>query len=319
MQISPVTTRADLEDLQSVMAAALAHDFVALPADPIEERAPWLERDEIAGERTVMHVGRDGGVPVAALSMSLPVLDNLRVVNAELEVHPDHRGRGFGRSMGEHLVAETRAHGRDRVFSAVSTTAGRQLAEALGAKPVLDDVRRVLDLHAFPPLARPAAPPGYRVVMWQDRAPDEWVEGAAYLNGRMTIDAPMGEMGYEPEKWDAARYREREQAAADRRRRMVVAAAVHESGQVAGITEIGISLTAPEIGYQWDTIVDPDHRGHGLGLLLKHWNHAQLVEVQPQVRWVNTWNAASNSFMIRVNEAVGYRVMDTWTEYQLDL
>ena len=36
MDISPVTTYADLEDLQSVMTAALAHDFVALPDGPIK-------------------------------------------------------------------------------------------------------------------------------------------------------------------------------------------------------------------------------------------------------------------------------------------
>jgi GNAT superfamily N-acetyltransferase len=129
----------------------------------------------------------------------------------------------------------------------------------------------------------------------------------------------MGEMDYEPERWDAARYREKEQAAVDRKRMRVVSTAVHESGQVAGTTDIAVSTSAPEVGYQWDTIVDPDHRGHGLGLVLKTWNHAYLAETSPDVRYLNTWNASSNGFMIRINEAVGYRAMDTWTEYQLDL
>ena len=39
----------------------------------------------------------------------------------------------------------------------------------------------------------------------------------------------------------------------------------------------------------------------------------------PDLRWVNTWNATSNSFMIDVNEALGFRIAEKWTEWQLDL
>jgi GNAT superfamily N-acetyltransferase len=126
-------------------------------------------------------------------------------------------------------------------------------------------------------------------------------------------------MDWEQEKWDAARYRDKERSAIDRKRRRIATAAVHESGQVAGLTDIGVNAAAPEVGYQWDTIVDPDHRGHGLGLVLKTWNHALLVETVPGVRYLNTWNAASNSFMIRVNEAMGFEPVEDWSEYQLDL
>ena len=77
-----------------------------------------------------------------------------------------------------------------------------------------------------------------------------------------------------------------------------------------------VDVTRPTVA---DTIVDPDHRGHGLGLVLKTWNHAFLAESAPGVRWVNTWNARSNTFMIRVNEQLGFEPMETWGEHQLDL
>lgn len=319
MDIVPVGTRADLEDFHAVEAAAMAHDFVGLPADPVDEWAPSLEQPEIAGERVTMWLGREDGVPVGVLSTRVPLLDNLAVVNGDVAVHPDHRRRGYGRQLAHRLLDETRALGRTRVFSGAAHDAGRALLAELGFRPVIDEVRRLLDLQEFPPAPRPPAPQGYRVVEWLEQAPDELVDGVAYLNGRMTLDMPMGDMDYEPEKWDAQRYREREQAARDRKRLLLVAAAVADDGTVAGITEIAISPAEPEVGYQWDTIVDPDHRGRGLGLLLKQCNHAQLVEAVPGVRWLNTWNAATNGYMIAVNEAVGYRPMEIWTEHQLDL
>ncbi|MCU1603382.1 MAG: GCN5-related N-acetyltransferase [Frankiales bacterium] len=324
VDITRVATRADLEAFHRCEVASLAHDFVGLPAFPIEEWLPYLDEPESAGDRVHMYLGRQDGVPVASMSLRTPLRDNLSVVNLELKVHPDHRRLGYGRALAEKVLEETRALGRTRVFAAIASRPegdplGLALAEGFGAKPVIEDVRRTLDLLVSPPGPRPAAPAGYRVVEWVGSAPEDLVDGAAYLNGRMTLDMPMGEMDYEPEVWDAARYREREQQAVERKRLMIAAAALHESGQVAGITEIAVTPTQPEHAMQWDTIVDPDHRGHGLGLLLKHWNHAQLVEVAPEVRWVNTWNATTNTFMIRVNEAVGYRPMETWTEYQLDL
>jgi GNAT superfamily N-acetyltransferase len=324
VDIAPVSTRADLEDFHAVEAAVMAHDWVGLPADPIEEWLPLLERPETAGERVQLYLGREAGAPVGTLTLRLPTLDNPTVVNGELSVHPDHRRRGHGRGLFRLLIDETRSLGRSRILGAVGSRPGQRplaqrMLDEIGAKPVLEETRRMLDLRQHPPTPRCDVPEGYRMVQWLHRAPAELVDGCAYLLGRMTLDAPMGDMDYDQEKWDAARYREHEQSAIDRQRLRVATAAVHDSGQVAGMTGIGVNARSPEVGYQWDTIVDPDHRGHGLGLALKTWNHALLVETVPGVRYLNTWNASSNSFMIRVNEALGFRAVDTWTEYQLDL
>ncbi|MEJ7725620.1 MAG: GNAT family N-acetyltransferase, partial [Actinomycetes bacterium] len=34
---------------------------------------------------------------------------------------------------------------------------------------------------------------------------------------------------------------------------------------------------------------------------------------------IDTWNAADNSHMIAVNESLGFRALDTWAEWQLEL
>ena len=96
-------------------------------------------------------------------------------------------------------------------------------------------------------------------------------------------------------------------------------AAVHEAtGQVVAMTDIGVSRHRPEVGYQWDTIVLTEHRGHGLGLGLKARNHDLLVESSPETRWVNTWNAEVNRHMIAINEQLGFQPVEYWTEWQLD-
>ncbi len=315
-----------LQDFHAVSSAAHAHDLVALPADPIEAFAPEVEGHQSAGEHLTHYVGYDGAVPVAAMTVMLWTLDNLTSANVEGQVHPAHRRRGLGRELLTHAIDIVRSAGRTRMFIGAhwmpdgSEGPAAPLLRSIGAKPALDDYRRVLDLRAFPPIEPTAVPAGYRVAQWADRAPDDVVDGLAYLLHRMVLDAPMGEMDYEPETWDAARYRDSEDSARRRSRTRFTTVVVHEaSGEVAGLTEIALHLSHPEVGHQWNTIVDPRHRGNRLGMVLKSWNHRLVADEVPTLRWLNTWNATSNTFMIDVNEALGFRVAEKWTEWQLEL
>ena len=45
----------------------------------------------------------------------------------------------------------------------------------------------------------------------------------------------------------------------------------------------------------------------------------RLAELEPEVRRVVTWNAGSNAYMIGINERLGYRILDRWHEWQLDV
>ncbi len=314
-----------LRDFHAVESAAMAHDFVALPADPLSEFLPLLDGKPRAGDLTELYLAAEDGVPKGALTLRLPLLDNLSTVNVDLSVHPEHRRRGVARALLDFALQEIRRRGRNRVFVQApwardgAPGASFSMLHSVGFRPVLDDYRRLLDLHAHPSGEAHPVPAGYCVRQWVDIAPDEVVDGCAYLLGRMIVDAPMGEMDYEQEKWDAERYREREADSISRRRRGLTTAVVHEAtGQVAGVTNIGVSRDRSTIAYQWDTIVDPDHRGHQLGLVLKTWNHRHLAEQVAGVTHINTWNAASNTFMVAVNDLLGFEIAEQWTEFQLD-
>lgn len=326
MDITEVKDLTALADFHAVEKVAYDHDFVAMPVDPIDVYVPIVEGHQPSGEHTTFYVGYDDGTPVAALTVSMWTLDNLVSANVEVHVLPSYRRRGLGRELTEYAIDVVRSAGRTRIFLEShwmqdgSEGPGVPLLRSLGAKPVLDDVRRVLDLSAFPVGVPTPVPDGYRLEQWVDRAPDELVDGVAYLLHRMVLDAPMGEMDYEPEKWDAERYRSSEESAIRRQRSRFTTVVVHEeTGEVAGLTEIAVNLSQPIVGHQWNTIVDPRHRGNKLGMVLKSWNHKAVVEAVPELQWVMTWNATSNSFMIDVNEALGYRISEKWTEWQLDL
>ncbi|MGN6599129.1 MAG: GNAT family N-acetyltransferase [Actinomycetes bacterium] len=332
-------TRVDPDDdeafaaLYAVRVAAVEHDDPQTPDDPPEDVRGALR--STAHEDVRAWLWSVDGEPVAMASAYLPLQDNRHLVEVDhLRVTPAWRRRGVGQQVLAFVLEHARQVGRTvvaaqscRDHGSDTPSAGDLFAGAAGAEPALVEVRRTqhLDELDWSALARleqeaSAASAGYRLVQWVDRAPDDLVAGVATLLGRMVTDAPMGELDLEPEHYDVERVRSEERQAQDRGRLRVAAALVHDrTGVVAGYSDMGISRSRPAVGYQWETIVLPEHRGHRLGLRLKLANTRALRDASPATRRVHTWNAASNEHMIRINEAVGFRPTQVWTQWQLRL
>jgi GNAT superfamily N-acetyltransferase len=159
-----------------------------------------------------------------------------------------------------------------------------------------------------------AASDDYRLVGWQDRAPDDLVDSLAHAHERMSVDPPAGAISFEPETWDAARVREDEDRAVAAGRMNLKVAAVTPDGEVAGFTELSLLPDSPAIE-QWDTIVLAPHRGHRLGMRLKLANLVALADADPSRERIYTWNADENAHMLAINVALGFRpfaVESTW-------
>ena len=316
-----------------VVAACQLVDFVGLPADPIEEIRPALA-GRYGDEDFTLHLGEVEGVPVVAVVTRLPVHDNVTLANVGLRVHPDHRRRGYGRAALEVVLDELKSAGRTTVLFEVpdvtrgwDPSAGMMFAASVGARRMLVAVRRMLDVTGIPESrlaalhdeAR-AASAGYSVLTWRDHTPSEYVEDMAALRALMSTDPPQGDLELEPEQWDAERYLSLERSYIERGRLHLVAAVrAEETGQLVGYTDLGVPSGGGTVGYQWDTIVRSDHRGRRLGLLVKLANLAELRRALPEVRYLNTWNAEENAHMVGVNERLGYRPMERWSEMQLTL
>jgi GNAT superfamily N-acetyltransferase len=331
LSITLVDNETDARAAHSVDAVAQDLDHPDLPADPVEEYLSVLtERD--ASAVTEQWLARADGEPAATGRLFLPLKDNQDRADLKLRVLPALRRRGIGTAVVDAVRRRLLADGRHTLTFEVSepmdaTSASALFAIALGAQRALDEIRRSLDLTSMDLTAHErlraeaeSHSTGYEIIQWTDRAPDDIVEGVAVLVGRMTTDAPMGDMDWQPEAWDVERYRTNEQKMTARGRLRVASAARHvDSGRLVAYTDLGVSRLQPEIAHQWDTIVLHEHRGHRLGLLVKLANLQLLQQVVPRARVLHTWNAEVNSPMVAINDRLGFVAVERTSEWQLDL
>ena len=131
----------------------------------------------------------------------------------------------------------------------------------------------------------------------------------------MTTDAPHGDLPVEEERWDGERIREYEASHVARGRTVLSAGAVRD-GRLVGFTELQVLLAQPERAHQGGTLVLPEHRGNRLGALMKAAVLRELTAGFPSVRRVSTYNSDTNTPMVAVNEALGFRPagqLSTWS------
>jgi RimJ/RimL family protein N-acetyltransferase len=80
---------------------------------------------------------------------------------------------------------------------------------------------------------------------------------------------------------------------------------------------IALRDDVPWHGRQQITIAGPGHRGHGLGLTIKNHNLRYARSNRPALRVIDTFNAAENAPMLRINQLMGFRKVDEVTLWQL--
>jgi GNAT superfamily N-acetyltransferase len=246
--------------------------------------------------------------------LQLPDKENLDNAFVEVVVHPEHRRRGIGTALLRHAAERAREHGRSvLVGGALLESAGDAFATQTGAKPGIVEAIRVLDVGAVPPglvsglrADATAKAAGYSLVSWTGPVPEERLDGIARLMEAMN-DAPWD---YEDERWDAERVRTRINGRIARAgtRWYTVGAVSDKTGELAAFSVLIIDPQHPEWGLQGDTGVLRHHRGHRLGTLVKTAMLEWLATAEPRLRRIKTDNAASNNYMISINERLGFTV-----------
>ncbi len=290
-------------------------------------RRPWP-----GGVETVW-LARAGDTVVGGCLLNLPTLDNLHNAAGDILVAPGHRRRGIGAALLVHLRDEAARQGRIRLIAvadqpldpAAPDPAGR-FAAASGAVAALVGTRRRLDIAAVDPAVHvrleahaQAKSQDYSLLQWVGATPQQWLDDIAYLTGRMITDAPMDDLQWDVEAYDAARIQARDASCLVSGRHMVTTAALGSSGQLVAFTQIVGYATSHWYAHQWDTIVAPEHRGHRLGTLIKVANLGLARAQRPELRAIDTANADSNPYMVAINEAMGFRPHRRSVEWQLDL
>lgn len=85
-----------------------------------------------------------------------------------------------------------------------------------------------------------------------------------------------------------------------------------------GGTNVQFEPWEPTTVLQGDTGIHPEHRGKGLGKWVKAAMLKKIRAECPQAQQLRTGNAYSNAPMITINDALGFRVTLTRTEWQID-
>lgn len=331
VRVDPQDDRA-LRSWYAVQDAAWQHDHPQVPHVRYEELAPEA-RQQRRASRGEYWLLLDDGRPVGSYHVWLPLLDNRETAELRLAVLPGQRRRGHGGALLDHARTRLRADGRCRVMGEVTTPVdcgaapGSGFAASVGARMVLAERHRALDLATLDATrlaalgadARSRAD-GYRLVQWTGPCPDDLLDDYAALVARMSTDAPLDDLDWEPEVWDAERIRERERGHVAKGRTVLVTAVRHEqTGRLVAFSDLAGTVHDAENAFQWDTLVTAEHRGHRLGMLAKLANLDLVRRVLPAARRVHTWNADSNSHMVAINEALGFRPVSQVCGWQLEL
>lgn len=284
----------------------------------------------LPGKRTVRLVASLGDEIAGFAEIDLPQLDNTSTAVVEVVVTPRHRRKRVGTWLFAAALDTARAEGRDLVICESGEPLGqpgpgRRFMEAQGAQLAHEETMSVLDLADLPDarldeLRRTAAERAhdYAVETFVGPIEDESIcSGLAALESTLSTDAPLGDLDWDKENWDAVRVRDTQVTMARRGLRVYTALARHlPSDRVVAETVLARFPSVPNWAGQWATVVEPGHRGHRLGLLVKAANLHQLMRHEPAVRRIETFNASSNTHMLAVNREMGFRAVERWCGWQ---
>jgi len=330
------------EDWFTALEAGLGHGLPTASVWPraeargiVAEPLPWEEM------RVLAALDGDGRV-VGAGYVDVPLRDNRDLVQAELAVPGEHRGRGVGTALVRAVCDVADRLGRGRVLGEVALPHGGERATWPGAAATsrwgftlgVADVRREMPvppgaaasarLASLGAAALPRAR-GYRWEVLRGAPSGADAEAVAGLSSRMLAEAPQDDLKIEAEDVDADRVLAGHARGERLGRRTWTALARRDDGAVAAYSVLHRSDHEPDVLRQEDTLVLPEHRGHRLGLLLKLAAlDAALADGRTEgwadgLRAVRTWNAASNAPMVAVNEAMGFVPVEDLLEVQADV
>lgn len=270
----------------------------------------------------------DGAV-VGMLAVAMPQHDNRDKAMVMLHVRPEHRRHGIGEALMAEAEAIARADDRSVLMASTDCDAGRDdVGEAFAHRHGFALAQTMLASHLDLPAERDTmrlmaagdrAAPYEMDVAW-DRLPAHWLADRAVLSARMSTDAPQGDLSWDEETWTCERVVEDAvRVVRSGRRLLEVVARDTGTGRLVGFTRISVPIAEPEVGYQQDTLVLREARGHGLGLRMKATAVLELLDRMPGTRKVLTWNADDNTAMLAVNRKLGCTVDGIQREWERTL
>lgn len=320
--------------------ANVAEDFAALQAALKAERnddAPTPTAETI---RTSYQHYRDNdrhallwwtlyndGKLIARCSLIANYLsDNRHVMGAAISVHPAYRRQGLAQRFLPKVLEFAQEHQRQLIFANSDSRipAGACFAEHIGMTVGGRDSVSRLELatvpaHLLKEWQAYASLEAFNLGFWQGLYDPEDIEGTARLQDVMN-DAPRDDLELE-DRHVSTEDLERDQKEMEARGDSAwTAYARHKaSGELAGYSCINFSHHRKDLLYQADTGVKPEYRGNRLGRALKAMMLERILKECPQAKRIQTLNASSNSYMLSINDALGFKLYTETIAWQLEI
>ena len=328
-----------LVDVHDDAQCARAHDILVAsrslgrpwhrPPSLQESVLEW--RFEDRAEPMEMWAAADGGDVTGIASLWLPQDDNTSMMWCDIQVDPAQRCRGVGSALMERLVeravAETRTALVGDTMVPVAESEGhphRRFLEARGFVLSNTEIVRHLELPVPSQLlttlaedVHPRHEADYRLETHVNGVPEDRRESLCAVMNQLGVDAPTGDIEFEAESLTPARYQDYLDLEREQRRTRLTTVAIHEgTGDVVAYTDLVLPAGAPTIVWQWGTLVHRSHRGYRLGIAVKVENLRRLRDEDPRRELVTTCNDDTNSWMVEINERLGFRVVELCPAYQ---
>ncbi len=284
--------------------------------DPTERAEAWAAYDE--------------GTLVGGVSLWFPLLDNLTKCWGAVGVDPDHRCRGVGAALVAHIVTRLAQEGRTTMvtesaypFDRREDHPYRRFAEANGFTVAIDEIRRILPLPVDPALlqtlAIEAAPhhAEYRIESFLNDLPDELLASYCALHNQLGVDAPTGNVDFEPESMTPQLWLDRLVEEKELGRTRFSTVALDRNDAVVAYTDLILPPDPSPDVWQWGTLVHRDHRGHRLGMGVKVHNLQRLDAADSGRTRVLTSNAETNRHMVDINVRLGFEAVEVCPMFEL--
>lgn len=317
----------DDHDVDGALALLAAATEVDRPHESSPTREEFVVGTRIGWDGDPLHTALacdKRGRVVGLLQVSFSTWDNRHVGYVEVTVDPAVRRQGLGRRLLEGGCARAVAEGKTLLRAgSFDEPAGTALAARLGFCAAQRGVQRRQDLLCLDWAGLDGAFAGaehdsadYELVRIAGAVPEPLLHDVVVMTAAIN-DAPIDDLEIEDEVFSPDRIRAFERAQRLTGQRIYRVAARHRAtGDLVGHTMVSVESAQPGRAHQFDTSVLRAHRGHRLGVRLKIAMLRWLATEEPQLRHIDTWNAATNEHMIGVNELLGYRVMARAIDWQ---
>jgi GNAT superfamily N-acetyltransferase len=272
-------------------------------------------------------VEADDGTPVASGACWWNAAGDERTMELDLFVRLPWRRQRIGTELLREICAVTRDEGRSLLtwssFGAVPT--GEAMSMRVGGR--VARVNRTSDLHMadldWSMVGRwidegPRRAPGYVIDSVVSPLPPELYDDAATFHHIMNTQ-PHDDLDAGDVLITAADAASVDRSLMESGRAKWTMFVRDPHGGVVGGTELTFEPWEPTVALQQNTGVDPAHRGKGLAKWVKAAMLERLHADRPDVVRVRTGNAFSNAPMLAINDALGFRVTATRTEWQANV